>query len=154
MRLKPKVLRMRKFSFALLLSLWLTAFADDKIVVTQITGQTVYTVSVIKELTFDGKGVKILFSDGEFAYFPAESLTLIEFNAHPSEVGNMKNTEQTINIQNGVVTVEGEACDIRVLSVEGKLVAQAHGTSLDISHLPDGAYVVQVEGLISKIVKR
>lgn len=145
---------MRTFSLVLFFSLSLAAFAD-KVVVNQTVGQTTYHVSAIQELAFDGKGVSILFTDGQSVYFAAETLDKIAFSANPSVVGSVKNAGKAITLQGNTVTVVGgEPCDIKVLSAAGKVVVQSRGTTLDISALPGGVYVVQAGGLISKIVKR
>lgn len=146
---------MRTCSFVLFLSLWLAAFADDKVVVTQTAKDVTYDVSTLKELVFDGKGVKILFADGDSVYFTTETLVKITFSAAPTSIGETNHVgRRVITLQGNVVAVSGEPCNIKVLSPTGKIVAQNHGISLDISALPGGVYVVQAGGLISKIVKR
>ena len=146
---------MRKLILLLTLSLSLGfyAFASDEIVVSQTTGNTTYSIAKVKEFTFDGKGVKITFSDNTSAYFDAGALSMISFNATASNV-NLIEATQAIVMESNFIIVNGNKGDIKVYSLAGTIVAQGKGEKLDISHLNDGSYIVQARSLISKIIKR
>ena len=144
---------MRYFLLSLFLSISLASFASDELVVEQTTGKTTYSISNVKELTFDGKGVNITFSDNTSAYFKAETLSMIRFNATASGINEI-NTEQRIVIIDDCVIVNGNKGDIIIYSLNGAIVAQGKGEKLNVSHLNDGSYIVQAGSLISKIIKR
>lgn len=143
---------MRYLLLTLLLSFSLASFANEELVVEQATGKTAWTISTIKDLTFDGKGVKISFNDNTSVYYAAETLSMIHFNATASGV-NAIEAGKSITVEGDCVVVNGYEGDIKVYSLAGAVVAQGKGARLDISHLNEGTYVVKAGSLISKIIK-
>lgn len=144
---------MRYFVLTLFLSLSLTIFANEHLVVEQSTGETSWAISSIKDLTFDGKGVKFTFTDNTTIYYSAETLSLISFNGTISGIDAI-NAKQVIVVEGSYIVAEGNKNNIKVYSLNGTVVAQGIGEKLDISHLGNGTYIVQAGGLISKIVKQ
>ena len=144
---------MRYYLITLFLSLAMSAFAADEVVVIQSTGQTSWEISKINELTFDGNGVKFSFNDNTSVYYDKGSLSMIKFDTTLSGINSINKSEQTISIADNCIVVEGFEGNITVYSLSGAAVAQGKGNKLDISNLEKGTYIVQAGGLISKIVK-
>lgn len=145
---------MRYYLITLFLSLAMSAFAADEVVVIQSTGQTSWEISKIKELTFDGNGVKFSFNDNTSVYYDKGSLSMIKFDTTLSGINSINKSEQTISIADNCIVVEGFEGNITVYSLSGAAVAQGKGNKLDISNLEKGTYIVQAGSLISKIIKK
>lgn len=145
---------MRYYLITLFLSLAMSAFAADEVVVIQSTGQTSWEISKIKELTFDGNGVKFSFNDNTSVYYDKGSLSMIKFGTTLSGINSINKSEQTISIADNCIIVEGNTSEIKVFSLSGAAVAHGKGPKLDISSLENGTYIVQAGSLISKIIKK
>lgn len=145
---------MRYYLITLFLSIAMSAFAADEVVVIQSTGQTSWEISKIKELTFDGNGVKFSFNDNTSVYYDKGSLSMIKFDTTLSGINSINKSEQTISIADNCIIVEGNTSEIKVFSLSGAAVAQGKGPKLDISSLEKGTYIVQAGSLISKIIKK
>ena len=145
---------MRYYLITLFLSLAMSAFAADEVVVIQSTGQTSWEISKIKELTFDGNGVKFSFNDNTSVYYDKGSLSMIKFDTTLSGINSINKSEQTISIADNCIIVEGNTSEIKVFSLSGAAVTQGKGPKLDISSLENGTYIVQAGSLISKIIKK
>lgn len=144
---------MRKFIILITLAFSLTAFANDVLVVKQHEASDSWAISAIHEITFDGKGVNISFLDGETVYYSHETLDMLRFNITPSGIDNLK--DQTgIILQDNTIISSTETNGITVYSLNGSIVAQTSGDSLDISHLGNGTYIVQAGNTITKIMKK
>ena len=111
-------------------------------------------ISKIKELTFDGNGVKFSFNDNTSVYYDKGSLSMIKFDTTLSGINSINKSEQTISIADNCIIVEGNTSEIKVFSLSGAAVAQGKGPKLDISSLEKGTYIVQAGSLISKIIKK
>lgn len=147
---------MRYFILTLLISFSLSATAVENLVVRQNTGDTQFSISTIKEITFDGTGAKISFNDGTTQSYAAGTLVSLRFNTELSGVEDVAlEGEAAILFDGNVITVVGEDCEvINVYSLSGALVATGEGNELDVSELVKGAYVVQAGSLTTKIIKR
>ena len=80
---------MRYYLITLFLSIAMSAFAADEVVVIQSTGQTSWEISKIKELTFDGNGVKFSFNDNTSVYYDKGSLSMIKFDTTLSGINSI-----------------------------------------------------------------
>lgn len=147
---------MRYFILTLLISFSLSATAVENLVVRQNTGDTQFSISTIKEITFDGTGAKISFNDGTSQSYAKGTLVSLRFNTELSGVEDVAlEGEAAILFDGNVITVVGEDCDvINVYSLSGALVATGEGNELEVSELVKGAYVVQAGSLTTKIIKR
>ena len=72
---------MRYYLITLFLALALSASASDEVVVVQSSGQVSWSISSIKDITFDGNGVKFSFNDNTSVYYDKGSLSMIKFNS-------------------------------------------------------------------------
>lgn len=148
---------MRYFILTLLISCALPlSAATEYLVVRQKTGDTSFSITTIKEITFDGTGAKIAFSDGTTQSYAKGALVSLRFNNGLSSIeGESILAAPSILFDGEVITVVGIDCElITVYSLSGALVAIGEGNSLDVSELIEGAYVVQAGSLTSKIIKR
>lgn len=145
---------MRYYLITLFLSLSLAVFASEEVVIIKSSGQESWTISSIKDFTFDGNGVKLSFNDNTSVYYEKGTLNMIKFNSTISSVNNLNKATQSISIADNYIIVEGNTEDIKVFSLSGAVVAQGKCSKLDISHLENGTYIVQSGSLISKIVKQ
>lgn len=146
---------MRKFLLTLMLSFTLSLGANDNLVVEQSSGETVWTISTIKDVTFDGNGASINFQDGSSVYYAKESLIKLKFKSGgQSSVAGINSENSSISIVNDVITATAADDGIQVFALNGAVVAQSNGNQLNIAHLTQGAYIVKAGSLISKIIKR
>lgn len=147
---------MRYFILTLLISFSLSATAVENLVVRQNSGDTQFSISTIKEITFDGTGAKISFNDGTSQSYAKGTLVSLRFNTGLSGVEDVAlEGKSEILFDGNVITVVGEDCEaINVYSLSGALVATGAGSELDVSELVKGAYVVQAGSLTTKIIKR
>ena len=144
---------MKLFFLTMLLCISMPIIASNEVIVKQISGETSWTISSIKELSFDGNGVKFLFTDNTSVYYSKETLNILKFNVSISGIEHLNETKQ-ISITGNILTISGNTNDINFFSLDGQLVMQAKGSQVDISGLPNGAYIVKTDSLTTKIVKR
>ena len=144
---------MKLFFFTMLLCISMPIIASNEVIVKQTSGETSWTISSIKELSFDGNGVKFLFTDNTSVYYSKETLNILKFNVSISGIEHLNETKQ-ISITGNILTISGNTNDIKFFSLYGQLVMQAKGSQVDISGLPNGAYIVKTDSLTTKIVKR
>lgn len=146
---------MRYILLTILLSVAMSVYATDELVVSQTSGETVWAVSSIKDITFDGNGVKVSFNDDTSVYYSKSTLNMLKFNVTSSGINDLSdNSTPKISINGNIITVDGNVSEIKVYSLAGIVVAQGKGSQIDISGLTDGAYIVQAGSLITKIMKR
>lgn len=148
---------MRYFILTLLISCALSLSATtDYLVVRQKTGDTSFSITTIKEISFDGTGAKISFNDGTYQSYAKGALVSLRFNAELSGVDqDAMLSGPAIFFDGNNITVVGEVCDvINVYSLSGALIISGDGNRLDVSDLIEGVYVVQAGSLTSKIIKR
>ena len=136
-----------------LLSLSCTLYAGNEIIVKQTSGETTWAISTIKEISFDGKGIKLLFSDDTSVYYNKETFNMLKFNVSLSGINELNNN-QHISIAGNVLSIPNNTGEIKIFSLAGVLVMQAKGSQVDISGLSDGAYIVHAGCLTSKIIKK
>lgn len=144
---------MRKVLFLFLFALSLSTSAEDVLIVKQNDGNTSWTISTIHEITFDGNGVKISFTDGRSVYYAKDNLNMLQFNVSPSSINDIE-TKNAISVNGNIISVNADVNSIEVFSINGKLVAKSLGRSINISNLEEGAYIVRAGSLITKIAKK
>lgn len=144
---------MKLFFLTMLLCISMPIIASNEVIVKQTSGETSWTISSIKELSFDGNGVKFLFTDNTSVYYSKETLNILKFNVSISGIEHLNETKQ-ISITGNILTISGNTNDIKFFSLDGQLVMQVKGSQVDISGLPNGAYIVKTDSLTTKIVKR
>lgn len=144
---------MRKFLFLILFISFLSVSASDVLVVRQNDSDTSWTISTINEITFDGSGAKIIFTDGTSVYYAKKDFNMLQFDITPSGINSVE-AKKAFSIKNNVISVNAETSGIQVYSLNGTLVATSNSKSLNISNLSAGSYIVKADKLITKIVKK
>lgn len=144
---------MRYFLISVLLFFSISLFANDELIVEQTSANTAWTISSIRELTFDGNGVNITFNDESSVYYSKETLTMIKFNVNTSGITDLNNTPR-FSITENILTIPDNSDEIKIYSLSGSLVMQGKGSQLNISNLSSGAYLVQTDSITIKIVKQ
>ncbi len=144
---------MRYLFISFLLFFSISLFANDEVIVKQTSGETSWAISSIKEISFDGNGVKLLFTDDTSVYYSKGTLTMLKFNVSTSGIENLNGIPQ-ITITGNILTIPGNTNEIKIYSLAGVLVMKTKGTQIDISNLSDGAYIVQADCLTFKIIKK
>lgn len=144
---------MRKLILLFLLTLSISSSATDVLVVKQNDGDTSWAISTINEITFDGNGVKLAFTDGQSVYYAKEDFNMLQFDITPSGINSIED-KKAFSIKNNVISANAETSGIQVYSLNGTLVATSNSKSLNISNLSAGSYIVKADKLITKIVKK
>ena len=144
---------MRKLILLFLLTLSISSSANDVLVVKQNASDTSWAISTINEITFDGNGVKLAFTDGQSVYYAKDYFNMLQFDITPSGINSVE-AKKAFSIKNNVISVNAETSGIQVYSLNGTLVATSNSKSLNISNLSAGSYIVKADKLITKIVKK
>lgn len=144
---------MRKLILLFLLTLSISSSATDVLVVKQNASDTSWAISTINEISFDGNGVKLAFTDGQSVYYTKEDFNMLQFDITPSGINSVE-AKKAFSIKNNVISVNAETSGIQVYSLNGTLVATSNSKSLNISNLSAGSYIVKADKLITKIVKK
>lgn len=140
------------FSFLLIMLLGLPVFAADVIYVRQTTGDTQFSISNIKEITFPSGSVVMTMSDGSSKTYSSSTFVSLRFDGKIN-VG-VEGVEDGVNeiVYDGVI-VKAPQEGISVYSTDGRLVLSSEESIVDVSSLTSGVYIVKAGGLTSKIVK-
>ena len=140
------------FSFLLIMLLGLPVFAADVIYVRQTTGDTQFSISNIKEITFPSGSVVMTMSDGLSKTYSSSTFVSLRFDGKIN-VG-VEGVEDGVNeiVYDGVI-VKAPQEGISVYSTDGRLVLSSEESIVDVSSLTSGVYIVKAGGLTSKIVK-
>lgn len=141
---------MRFYLLSVLLTIALSVCAAEKLALVQSSGETSWAISTVKDVTFDGNGVKITFTDATSVYSAKADFKLLKFDTSTSSAIDNINADGGFSINGNTITAEGE---IKVYSLAGELVAQGKDV-LSIENLSDGAYIVKAGSQITKIVKQ
>lgn len=136
----------------LMVLLCMPIFAADEIYVRQNTGDTRFSISSIKEITFPSGSVVVTMTDGTSKTYSSSSFVSLRFN------GNIGSGIENITSEEGIsfdgTTVNAPQCGITIYSTDGRLVFASDESSADISALENGIYIVKAGCLTSKIAKR
>ncbi|MBQ7941156.1 MAG: T9SS type A sorting domain-containing protein [Muribaculaceae bacterium] len=145
---------MRKILFTLFLSLFLSVHAVDEITVKQTSGESSWTISLVRDITFDGNGVKVSFNDDTSLYFSKETFNMIQFNVESSVIDSIQSSESKIFLEGNTLIASGNIGTIKVYSLDGTLATQVNGSSLDISNLSNGIFIIKAGNVTTKFIKR
>lgn len=149
---------MRILHFTLSLFLSLSIYAVDNLIVRQSTGDKSISLSRISHISFpsDGSGVVMNFTDGTSEKYVRGSFVSLRFNGNISGIEEIgKDNQSGIQISADCSTISVSDVDkvIEVYSTTGALVVEGKST-LNISNLVSGTYIVKAGKEIIKIVKR
>lgn len=149
---------MRILHFTLSLFLSLSIYAVDNLIVRQSTGDKSISLSRISHISFpsDGSGVVMNFTDGTSEKYVRGSFVSLRFNGNISgieEIGKDNQSGIQISADCSIISVSDVDKVIEVYSTTGALVVEGKST-LNISNLVSGTYIVKAGKEIIKIVKR
>lgn len=140
------------FSCFLVLLLTLPIFATEIIYVRQKGGDTQLSVSSIKDITFPTGSVVVTMNDGSTKTYSSSNFVSLRFNGNVS-VG-IEGVEDGLDriIYDGEI-VKAPQEGISVYSTDGCLVLATEESTLEVSSLSNGVYIVKSGSLTTKIVK-
>ena len=149
---------MRLIHLSLLLFMSLSLYAVDNVIVRQNTGDKSISISKISHISFpsDGSGVVMNFTDGTSEKYARGSFISLRFNGNVSgieEIGVAEQTGLSFSLDYTTISCADENAMIEVYSSTGALVVEGKST-LNISNLVSGTYIVKAGNEIIKIVKR
>ena len=149
---------MRLIHLSLLLFISLSLYAVDNVIVRQNTGDKSISISKISHISFpsDGSGVVMNFTDGTSEKYARGSFISLRFNGNVSgieEIGAAEQTGLSFSPDYTTISCADENAMIEVYSSTGALVVEGKST-LNISNLVSGTYIVKASNEIIKIVKR
>jgi hypothetical protein len=149
---------MRLIHLSLLLFMSLSLYAVDNVIVRQNTGDKSISISKISHISFpsDGSGVVMNFTDGTSEKYARGSFISLRFNGNVSgieEIGVAEQTGLSFSPDYTTISCADENAMIEVYSSTGALVVEGKST-LNISNLVSGTYIVKAGNEIIKIVKR
>jgi hypothetical protein len=136
----------------------LSLYAVDNVIVRQNTGDKSISISKISHISFpsDGSGVVMNFTDGTSEKYARGSFISLRFNGNVSgieEIGVAEQTGLSFSPDYTTISCADENAMIEVYSSTGALVVEGKST-LNISNLVSGTYIVKAGNEIIKIVKR
>lgn len=140
------------FSCFLILLLALPVFAADIIYVRQNSGDTQLSISSIKEITFPSGSVVVTMTDGSSKTYSSSTFVSLRFDGNAT-VG-IDGVEDGANgiVYDGVV-VKAPQEGISVYSTDGRLILSTEESTVGVSSLSNGVYIVKSGSLTTKIVK-
>jgi hypothetical protein len=149
---------MRLIHLSLLLFMSLSLYAVDNVIVRQNTGDKSISISKISHISFpsDGSGVVMNFTDGTSEKYARGSFISLRFNGNVSgieEIGVAEQTGLSFSPDYTTISCADENAMIEVYSSTGALIVEGKST-LNISNLVSGTYIVKAGNEIIKIVKR
>ncbi len=147
---------MRKFTCFFMGVVALSMTASDYLYVRQKSGDTKIALSAISHITFpETGGVVICNADGTTNTYADENLYSLRFNNNVSGVESaIENTDVIISNDGNLVTVNVEGVEIVVYALDGAIVAQGSNSTVGISCLQSGLYIVKAGCVTTKIVKK
>lgn len=147
---------MRKFTCFIACLVSLPLVASDYLYVRQKSGDTKIALSAISHITFPKTGgVVICNADGTTNTYADKNLYSLRFNNNVSGLESaIENTDVIISNDGNLVTVNVEGAEMVVYALDGAIVAQGSDSSIEISHLQSGLYIVKAGCVTTKIVKK
>jgi hypothetical protein len=151
---------MKKLLFIIsLLAIAGTATAQHMVVETA-SGNEVFTLENLKQITFNGTTVNIHLNDGNTSSSPMGDITRIKFGDFTSiDNAGKATTELVTYISADEIAINNEAGSmVTVYSLTGAQLLtrriDAQGEVISIAGLPKGIYIVKANECTTKIIKR
>ena len=154
---------------ALLLLSINTAHSQSHLTMHKVDGSAAEGVKLdnIERLSFSGGNLSVKTSDGNSAVYALDNVAKLRFeNVIPTDVNNSTSNRIDVVVyanQAGEVVVESPVAiqSLALLGVDGKMlriVETRHATSLqttlNVSSLPTGVYLIRIETLQGTVVKK
>ena len=147
--------------FLCAMSCYMLAVPDKDVVVKTTQGNTSSLLGDVKCLRFDGDVMLLDMKDGSTMSWNTDDVACIEFvstgNSGSTSIG-ITNASVTFDIEGNKVVVDCSLClPVLLIAVDGEVVfrqACCGECVIDMSNLPHGVYVLNVNGQVYKIVNR
>lgn len=140
------------FSCFLVLLLALPVFAAEIIYVRQKGGDTQLSVSSIKDITFPTGSVVVTMTDGSTKTYSSSNFVSLRFDGNINVgIEGVEDGFDGIIYDGEIVKAPQEG--ISVYSTDGRLVLATEESTLEVSSLSNGVYIVKSGSLTTKIVK-
>ncbi len=154
-----KFLRSVFISFLLAICCQVSANGYGYLCITQTAGQTNFTVSDIKNITFDESNMLINLTDGSQEKLPLSGLTKMFFTGEPTGVQRIGTSHSAFTIKDGVLHVkDANGTHVTIYDMNGKAVRdvtlQQSETEMNLSGLTRGVYIVKVGSQAKKITNK
>ena len=148
--------RFLSVAFAALLALSLTAEDFNLYIVDNTSAKATYAVSDLQKITFESGNVVVTTTTGTTASVAISDIAKMYFNTETAEgIGSVAQASVTFNGQ--VLSFSGTADKVDIYTVSGALVAsgrQLDGSAISLADMPDGVYVVRIDGQSFKVIKQ
>lgn len=79
---------------------------------------------------------------------------MIQFNVESSVIDSIQSSESKIFLEGNTLIASGNIGTIKVYSLDGTLATQVNGSSLDISNLSNGIFIIKAGSVTTKFIKR
>ena len=118
-------------------------------------------IDLIGKLMFDGDYMRLYDKSGHLlASELIEEIRKIVFETPsiPTSIETVKTTTSILvypNPTQDVIFIQGiEAQSLRIFNIEGKLVQEAYGSQVPVSHLSTGTYILQIGTQAVRFIKQ
>ena len=149
---------MKRLLTAFTLLFCLSAMAEDfsLYIINSASETTTYAVTDLQKITFESGNVVVTTTAGTSTTVSISDIAKMYFDTSSAE--GIDAIRQSAISFDGTAIHFAEAADkVNVYTVSGTLVAtgsQLAGTSLSLSDMPDGVYVVSIDGKSFKVIKQ
>ncbi len=145
-----------KFIVGALLMMSATAMADEFNYLTIGYSDTEESISLptISKITFSEGNCVVATTEGEFK-FPLSEMKKMTFTANATAIEALPEEAPGIAFQEGTLKVTGDGM-LRIYNANGMLTQMAkvkEGANVNLSNLPSGLYIVDMNGKVIKIRK-
>lgn len=132
--------------------------AENLVIQTLNAQETFQAIETFGRLEFDHEQqeVRLVLNDGSVAEtFPMDEVHMIFFTERGQGFASVSN-DLSVDVKGNELIVNGleEPTTLRIFSISGQLLTQKDGFSVDVTSLPNGAYLLQCKLGIVKFVKQ
>ena len=147
---------MKKLSFTVIAAFCsIIAFADDYYLNVIANATDSYATANLKKITFENGNVVVTTNTGTNTLYAISSISKMYFSSTSLGIGTIRN-DRSFAWDGTTLSLKGLNGKVRVYQPSGSLVfsESANAQSINLSHLAKGVYVVHVDGLSFKIVRK
>lgn len=136
----------------------LSAMAEDfnLYIINAASEKTTYAVTDLQKITFEDGSVVVTTTAGTTATVAISDIAKMYFNTESAE-GINAISQSAISFDGNTIHFAESADKVSVYSASGSLVAtgsQLAGSTLSLSDMPHGVYIVAIDGKSFKVIKQ
>lgn len=154
--------KIRTLLLSMFLAIGTSAIADNYsyLTIDKNDGETSFSLSEIKKITFEGSNMIITMTDGSTQQLPLASLNKMFFSETGLTAINPANkTNEQIQLIDGIIHVNAPAGSMVTLyAINGQMVkniaATGEDTQINVSNMTKGIYIVKVGKQAKKIMNK